>query len=69
MKEILEDEVKRECEQNIGEVIRCQVKEFDSRGIVEVKFKYHKDAEKCIQTMDHRTMNDRVLRCYYKDAE
>ena len=56
-------------EENIGEVERSRIFQYNPDGIMEVKFKKASDAESCIEEMNNKSFNGRVLECFYWDGK
>jgi len=63
----LKNEIQEECTR-IGPVEKITVFEDNPLGVVSVKFKHPKDAHECINRMNRRYFDQRILECFYWDG-
>ena len=71
--ESFNDEIKEKfvkyLEDEVGEVERSRIFQYNPDGVMEVKFKKASNADNCIETMDGKVFNGRSLRCFFWDGK
>ena len=64
----LKNEVKTEIENNIGIIHDIKIFNDNPNGIIKIKFYDPKSAQKCINIMNHRYFNEKIIECFYFDG-
>ena len=65
----VKDKVVKLIEESIGEVERARIFELNPEGVAEIKFKKASDADRCIEEMNGKDYNGRVVECFYWDGK
>ena len=64
---LLEADIRQEVER-IGEVKRLEVFKFNPEGVVKIKFAKSDSATRCIEMLNDRYYNGRMVQCFYYDG-
>jgi HIV Tat-specific factor 1 len=65
----LEIDIQEECESNFGMIDRFMIFEEHPEGVVKIKFKTPLAAEKCIEGLNHRYYNGKLIEANYWDSK
>jgi HIV Tat-specific factor 1 len=65
----LEIDIQEECESNFGMIDRFMIFEEHPEGVVKIKFKTPLAAEKCIENLNHRYYNGKLIEASYWDGK
>lgn len=66
--ESVKEKLKSFIEENIGEIERIKVFQFNPEGVVEIKFTKASEAEACIQEFNDKKYLGRMTKCFYWDG-
>jgi HIV Tat-specific factor 1 len=69
LRQDLELDIVEECENNFGQIERFHIFEEHPEGIIKIKFKTPIAAEKCIEGLNHRYYNGKLIEAFYWDGK
>lgn len=69
LRQDLELDIIEECEANFGQIERFHIFEEHLEGIIKIKFKTPNAAEKCIEGLNHRYYNGKLIESFYWDGK